>query len=127
MTNEEIIANHVKNNPSEGNANGLMVALHNSIKDSFKVTKFNDVLFAHKDDGENCLFSMINGGGAKQYIQALRNFIKYIKQKGIKTILMYVSDENSARKIAESGGLTDIQFEDASGHGVDNILLIART
>jgi hypothetical protein len=127
MNTAEIVKNHIKNNKISGDDVGLLSAIQDAVKNGFEVTKFNDVLFVHKDDGENCLFSIINGGGAKQYLIAIKKFIQYIKNKGITTILMYVSDVESSRKIAEAVGLKDIGFEQTDGNSVDNILLTART
>ena len=127
MTPTEIIKVHASKNVIGGNANGLINAVKQSVSDGFKIVRFNDVLFVNKDDGENCLFSIINGGGPKQYIQAVRSFISYIKKQGIKRIFMYVSDKESSAKIAQTVGLKDIQFDDAPNNTQDNILLIART
>lgn len=127
MNTAEIVKNHIKNNKISGNEIGLLNAIQDAVKNGFAVTKFNDVLFVHKDDGENCLFSIINGGGPKQYLIAIKKFIEYIKAKGITTILMYVSDVESSRKIAEAVGLKDIGFEQTGNNSVDNLLLTART
>jgi hypothetical protein len=127
MNTAEIVKNHIKNNKISGNEIGLLNAIQDAVKNGFAVTKFNDVLFVHKDDGENCLFSIINGGGPKQYLIAIKKFIEYIKAKGINTILMYVSDVESSRKIAEAVGLKDIGFEQTGNNSVDNLLLTART
>jgi hypothetical protein len=127
MNTAEIVKNHINNNKISGNEIGLLNAIQDAVKNGFAVTKFNDVLFVHKDDGENCLFSIINGGGPKQYLIAIKKFIEYIKAKGITTILMYVSDIESSRKIAQAVGLKDIGFEQTGNNSVDNLLLTART
>lgn len=127
MNTAEIVKNHIKNNKISGNEIGLLNAIQDAVKNGFTVTKFNDVLFVHKDDGENCLFSIINGGGSKQYMQAIKKFVQYMRNQGISTMLMYVSDVESSRKIAESAGLRDISFEQTDNDSVDNILLTART
>lgn len=126
MTNEEIIKNHAEKNLQSGNAAGLMTAISNMLQQGFKIVRFNDVLFVHKDSGSDTLFSIINGGAPKQYLQAIKKFIAYAHSKKITHFMMYVSDTTSSKNIAKAAGMKNVHFEKAGQDtGGDNYILIA--
>ena len=112
MTIEQIIANHIQNNGLNVSVQDMQRELNVASKlPKTKVVRSGDVLFLFTVDGNTALVYIINGTGPIGYVKAIREFVQMLKKLQISFVKMRVNNTDSAKKIAESAGLSNPQFE----------------
>lgn len=105
---DRIIEQHVKNRG--GNAQALKTVLAAYIKKGFSLYPYHEVIIAYGKIEGGILIGIINGGSQKMYLRALTNFVDAMEEKGVNTLLMYVSEPDKAEKIARACGIDDVSF-----------------
>lgn len=121
----EIINHHISHNKLDTHHDEVATAMASAVKQGFQMIQFGNVIFATKPQDDGVLFSMINGESPIGYIKAFKKFVKYFQNKGINKFLIYVHDQDSAKKIANSAGLKNITFEESNKGGIDPYLMTA--
>lgn len=126
MNTAEIVANHITNR-------GLKVSVKNFVaqltllskQPNTKIMKSGDVIFVITINGDTALVYIVNGGGAVGYIKAVRQTLSLLKKFEVTYLNMRVSDQTSAKKIAESVGLKNVTFETFKDGAVDPYMMTA--
>ena len=118
---DRIIANHVKNRG--GNAEALKAVLATYIQKGFSLYPYHEVIIAYGKIPEGILMGIINGGSQKMYLRALGNFVETMREKGITTLFMYVSEPDKAEKIAHASGVDNVSFTEDANKTTDPYLM----
>lgn len=119
----EIAHAHRLTNNMSGNHDDLVVTMGNLVKQGFKPIRFNNVIFFCKEKDRNVLLAIINGDHPKQYINALRKMAKFLKNKGMKSILMYAQNEGTDLRLAQLAGLKNITMKHSGLNQIDPYVL----
>ena len=123
MTQEEIVAAHLRNNGMASNPEDLIRNINMILRSGGDIVREGNCLLVFKKFRDGVLIYMINGGNATGYIRAFRKFMSMFEKIGITKGYMRVADTASAQQIARTVGLGNVSFEPMSGAKTDPYLM----
>ena len=123
MSNMDIIKAHSAKNTPDVTADTASADLAKAVQLGFKLIRFYDVLIAFKPNKDTALMYIMNGGDSRQYLRALKQFVQAMKEAKFKSLTMYISDKESASKIASTAGVQKVSFKEDKKKEIDPYLM----
>jgi len=107
----QIAKNHVSKNNVNAHHLSLISMMHNAVKNGFKLFRSHDTIFAYLPQNKNMFFGIVDGGNAKDFLNASADFISKLRDHGFKTVSLYTDKPDYAERVMTRCGITNIHYE----------------